>query len=161
MLLTVPPDSRVNRSDPGAVEAITAEIEQKAPDLLTALDPARGPGMHATDSVDFDVVVSGRVILSLENGEAELQQGDCVVQRGTWHTWRNPCEEPCVLAVTMLRTDANPSTPPQRRPVRPHLTGNRIGVFTRFDNRLLPWFGLPPNAPTPIGSDRVRSASPV
>jgi mannose-6-phosphate isomerase-like protein (cupin superfamily) len=104
LLLTVPPDSRVNRTDPAAVEAMMAEIEQKAPDMLTVLDPARGPGMHATDTIDFNVVVSGRVILAVENGEAELGPGDCVVQRGTWHAWRNPWDEPCIMATTMLRT---------------------------------------------------------
>jgi mannose-6-phosphate isomerase-like protein (cupin superfamily) len=103
-LLTIPPDSRVDRSSAAAVEAITAEIGQKIPGLLAALDPARGAGMHATATVDFCVVVSGRVILGLEDGQVELGPGDCVVQRGTWHAWRNPWEEPCVLAFTMLRT---------------------------------------------------------
>ncbi len=104
-LLTVPPDSRVDRSSAAAVEAMTAEIRQKIPDLLGVLDPARGAGMHATATIDFGVVVSGRVILQLEDGQAELGPGDCVVQRGTWHAWRNPWEEPCVLAFTLLRTE--------------------------------------------------------
>jgi mannose-6-phosphate isomerase-like protein (cupin superfamily) len=102
--LTVPPDSRVNRQDVEAAEAITAEIRQKIPDLLDVLDPARGPGMHRTESIDFGVVVSGRVILDLEDGQVELGPGDSVVQRGTWHAWLNPWEEPCVFVATMLRT---------------------------------------------------------
>jgi RNA polymerase sigma-70 factor (TIGR02960 family) len=29
------------------------------------------------------------------------------------------------------------------------LTGDRIGALTRFENTVLPWFGLPPSRPTP------------
>jgi hypothetical protein len=101
LLWTVPPDSRVDRSSAAAIEAMTAEIRQKIPDLLGVRGPARGAGMRATATIDFGVVVSGRVILELEDGQAELGPGDCVVQRGTW---RSPWEEPCVLAFTMLRT---------------------------------------------------------
>ncbi len=101
LLLTVPPDSRVDRSSAAAIEAVTAEIRQKIPDLLGVLGPARGAGMHATATIDFGVVVSGRVILQLEDGQAKLRPGGCVVQRGTL---RNPWEEPCVLAFTTLRT---------------------------------------------------------
>jgi mannose-6-phosphate isomerase-like protein (cupin superfamily) len=54
--------------------------------------------MHAHHSLDFVVVAAGRVLLVLESGEVELGPGDAVVQQGTWHAWRNPWEEPCVLA---------------------------------------------------------------
>ena len=34
----------------------------------------------------------------LEDGHVDLEAGDGVVQRGTWHAWQNPWQEPCVIA---------------------------------------------------------------
>jgi mannose-6-phosphate isomerase-like protein (cupin superfamily) len=96
---TFPPDSRIDRSD---MRAVYGEMQQKVPDLVPLLDPARGPGMHATDSLDLVVVVAGRVRLVLESAEVDLGPGDAVVQQGTWHAWRNPWEEPCVLAGVVI-----------------------------------------------------------
>jgi hypothetical protein len=53
---TFPPDSRIDRSD---MRAVHGEMQQKVPDLVPLLDPARGPGMRATDSLDLVVVVAG------------------------------------------------------------------------------------------------------
>jgi mannose-6-phosphate isomerase-like protein (cupin superfamily) len=58
--------------------------------------------MHATDTIDYLVVLSGRVTLVLETGEAALGPGDFVVDRGVLHGWRNDHAEPCVCAVVNL-----------------------------------------------------------
>lgn len=58
--------------------------------------------MHATDTIDFLVVISGRVTLVLEDGVADLGPGDCVVDRGVPHAWRNDHEEPCRCAVVTI-----------------------------------------------------------
>jgi mannose-6-phosphate isomerase-like protein (cupin superfamily) len=91
----IPPDHLVDRSD---MNAIFSEIQEKLPDLIPLRDPRRGPGMHAHNTIDFVVVVSGRVRLMLEDGHVDLAAGDAVVQRGTWHAWHNPWQEPCVIA---------------------------------------------------------------
>ncbi|MBW8753339.1 MAG: cupin domain-containing protein, partial [Sphingomonadales bacterium] len=46
-------------------------------------------GMHATDTIDYLVILKGEVTLLLEAGEARLKAGDFVVDRGTVHSWRN------------------------------------------------------------------------
>jgi mannose-6-phosphate isomerase-like protein (cupin superfamily) len=58
--------------------------------------------MHATDTIDYLVILEGRVTLVLEDGEAALGPGDLVVDRGVMHGWRNPHAEPCVAAVVNL-----------------------------------------------------------
>jgi len=74
----------------------------KLPGLGEAMEPAN-PGMHTTDTVDFDVVISGEVWLELDDGaEVRLGPGDCVVQNGTRHRWHNRTSEPCVIAVALL-----------------------------------------------------------
>ncbi len=52
--------------------------------------------MHATDTIDYLVILSGKVTLVTENGEADLGPGDLIVDRGVVHGWRNDHDEPCV-----------------------------------------------------------------
>lgn len=58
--------------------------------------------MHATDTIDYLVVLKGQVTLVLETGEATVGPGDFVVDRGVMHGWRNAFDEPCVCAVVNL-----------------------------------------------------------
>ena len=67
------------------------------------------PGMHATDTLDLMIVLSGSIVLDLHDGERTLGPGDVVVQQGTPHRWRVAGDEPCTYVVTMLRPD--PSRP--------------------------------------------------
>ena len=65
--------------------------------------------MHTTDTVDFDVIVSGEVYLELDDAaEVLLKKGDCVVQNGTRHAWRNRSRQPCVIAVTLVGAERLP-----------------------------------------------------
>jgi len=67
------------------------------------------PGMHTTDTVDFDVVVFGEVVLELDDGaEVVLKAGDCVIQNGTRHAWHNRSGEKCVIAVTLVGAERKP-----------------------------------------------------
>ena len=75
--------------EPIATPAALEEVRQKLPGILDALEPDHS-GMHTTDSVDFDVVVFGEVVLELDDGaEVVLKAGDCVIQNGTRHAWHN------------------------------------------------------------------------
>jgi len=61
------------------------------------------PGMHRTASLDFDIVLSGQVVLELDDGvEVVLTAGDVVVQNGTRHRWHNRGNEPAVYASVVL-----------------------------------------------------------
>lgn len=98
---TVPPDS-VAMVDDLDFEAAFGEIEAKLPGLMAHMEPD-APGMHTTATIDYEYVVSGRVVLELDDGVTkELGPGDTVVQNGTRHAWRNPFDEPCVLVVVLI-----------------------------------------------------------
>jgi quercetin dioxygenase-like cupin family protein len=97
-LFTIPP---ATASPPADLDfrAALAEMEEKLPGMLACLEPDN-PGMHTTDTIDFEVVLSGEVILELDDGaEKVLRLGDTVVQNGTRHRWRNGGTEPAILAV--------------------------------------------------------------
>ena len=64
--------------------------------------PSDGPLMHATDTIDYLVILSGSVTLVLEEGEVLCEPGDCVVDRGVMHGWHNKGRETCVAAVVNL-----------------------------------------------------------
>jgi mannose-6-phosphate isomerase-like protein (cupin superfamily) len=79
-----------------------AELPQKLPGLADVMEPDR-PGMHTTDTVDIDVVISGELWLELDDGkEVKMSAGECVVQNGTRHAWHNRSKEPCVIFVTLI-----------------------------------------------------------
>jgi mannose-6-phosphate isomerase-like protein (cupin superfamily) len=93
----LPPDLDIN--------AALAEMEDKLPGMAAHLEPD-DPGMHTTDTVDFEVVLSGQIICELDDGaEVTLDAGDTFVQNGTRHRWRNPGTEPAVLFVALIGAD--------------------------------------------------------
>jgi quercetin dioxygenase-like cupin family protein len=57
--------------------------------------------MHATDTVDFIVVISGSVVFVTESGEALLRAGDSLINRGAAHAWRNDGDEFCRIVSVM------------------------------------------------------------
>ena len=72
------------------------------PELARHFDPD-DPEMHTTDTIDYVVILSGVGELELDDGRKErVEQGDCVVQRGTRHAWRVVGDEPLVLAASMV-----------------------------------------------------------
>jgi mannose-6-phosphate isomerase-like protein (cupin superfamily) len=100
-LFTVPPD-RTSQLDELDFESALGEMEEKLPGMAAHMEPD-APGMHTTASVDYEFVVSGRVVLELDDGATvELGPGDTVVQNGTRHAWRNPFDEPCQMVVVLV-----------------------------------------------------------
>ena len=77
-------------------------MEAKLPGLGAHMEPG-APGMHTTATIDFEVVLDGEVWLELDDGEeVHLHAGDCVVQNGTRHAWRNHGSAPARLAVFLI-----------------------------------------------------------
>jgi hypothetical protein len=88
---------------PGATfESGLRELSEKVPGMGDVFDRS-APGMHTSDTIDYGIVVRGEMTLELDDGQkVHLRQGDCVVQNGTRHRWRNPLPEPCLMAFISL-----------------------------------------------------------
>ena len=83
-------------------QAVMREFEEKLPGIAALMEPDN-PGMHTTDTIDFEYVISGEVWLELDDGkEVHLRAGDTVVQNGTRHAWRNKSAEPCRMVVCLI-----------------------------------------------------------
>ena len=63
-------------------------------------------GMHATNTIDYVIILSGNVTMITETGETLLGAGDVVVDRGIIHGWRNDGDAPCQAVCVMV--DAHP-----------------------------------------------------
>ena len=59
-------------------------------------------GFHRTPTIDYVVVLDGPVELVLDDDSVVVQPGDCVVQRGTNHAWRNHGDTPVRLLAVMV-----------------------------------------------------------
>jgi mannose-6-phosphate isomerase-like protein (cupin superfamily) len=64
------------------------------------------PGMHATNTVDYVVILSGELTLVLDEGETVLRAGDVLIDRGVAHAWENCGLEPVIFIAALV--DAEP-----------------------------------------------------
>ena len=98
---TVPVD--LNAGNDGMLEA---DKTLRGGSVIRIVDilPGMASPMHRSFSIDYGIVLSGRLELELDGGEVvPLQQGDIVVQRGTNHLWRNPShDELCRIAFVLI-----------------------------------------------------------
>jgi len=57
------------------------------------------PGMHTTDTVDYDIILDGEITLEVDGGQSRvLKQGDIAVQYGA----RNHSSKPATLIFVLI-----------------------------------------------------------
>jgi quercetin dioxygenase-like cupin family protein len=102
-----------------AAETASSPPPPRPPGHSELLPIVRGPGIarwsfvefpaglttafHHTDSVDFDVILDGRVDLLLDDGAHPLLRGDAVVVNGVDHGWETH-DEGCRMSVVVIGT---------------------------------------------------------
>ena len=74
--------------------------------ISVTFPPNMGPYMHATDTLDYLVVLSGQIVMQLVAEEVVLNPGDLIVDRGVIHAWRNDTDQPATMVSVTL--PANP-----------------------------------------------------
>ena len=101
MFVTFPPDSVMMRPEfDGA--AFGGEFARLAPGLAETFEMDH-PGMHTTNSIDYDVVLDGEIVLELDDGkEVTLRRHDVAVQHGGRHAWRNRSDKPAMMLFVLV-----------------------------------------------------------
>ena len=66
--------------------------------------PGVAPRMHRTETIDYAVVISGEIDMTLDSGTVHLRAGDVLVQQATLHDWVNRGREPCRIAFVLVPT---------------------------------------------------------
>jgi Uncharacterized conserved protein, contains double-stranded beta-helix domain len=69
----------------------------------------RHPFMHRTETVDYAVVLSGEIVMLLDDSEVTLKAGECLIQRGTNHAWTNRSDQPCRMLFVLVDGEFDPS----------------------------------------------------
>lgn len=100
-VVRIPPLSVFDSIDP---REANAEQARALPGLAEAFDPDR-PGFHATQTVDYVIVLDGELWLALDQGpETLVGRGHTVIQNGTTHAWHNRGSEPAIIAAVSVGT---------------------------------------------------------
>jgi len=101
-LAILPPDERITElfTDPAFMADLATKYD--GGDAHAEDDDFQ---YHRSDTIDYVQVLEGEVVLELDSGEeVTLQRGDCVVQRGTNHAWRNQSGKPVVVSSVLVST---------------------------------------------------------
>jgi mannose-6-phosphate isomerase-like protein (cupin superfamily) len=98
LLMTIAPSDGQQAGSP----VDTDELNRLMPGLTEVMEPDE-PGMHTSDTVDLEVVLSGEITLELDDGVTRtMGPGDTIIQNGTRHRWRNAGSEPARVAVILI-----------------------------------------------------------
>lgn len=122
MALTPPAGGTVIRMiefPPAAMELKEISPEQAAQafamygqsEVLTGAGKAgqRHPFMHRTETVDYAIVLSGEIVMLLDDSEVTLKAGECLIQRGTNHAWTNRTDQPCRMMFVLVDGEFDPA----------------------------------------------------
>lgn len=63
------------------------------------------PFMHRTKSIDYAIVLYGKIKLVLDKDETTVKAGDFVVQRATNHAWKNCFDDVCIICFILIDAD--------------------------------------------------------
>lgn len=102
-VLEPPPGGTAFRVFEVPPDAVMRERMAANPGRIDGIEP---DGFHTTRTIDYVMVLEGEIALELDTGEVVLGPGDCVVQRGTRHAWRNRSVRPVRMMAVMLSTRA-------------------------------------------------------
>jgi quercetin dioxygenase-like cupin family protein len=89
MMYTTPTVPTISTDGGRAADKLELGVAAGAMDWkVLDYEPGMQFSMHHTDTVDFDIVLSGSIALILDDGEHRLVAGDHVVITGVDHAWR-------------------------------------------------------------------------
>ena len=64
--------------------------------------PVSHPLMHRTRSVDYAVILSGEIDMTLDDSVVHLKPGDVIIQQATNHAWINRGTQPCRILFVLM-----------------------------------------------------------
>ena len=99
-IIDYPPEPK---GDPVALKKMFDAISSKLfPDGLHRPVSAVHPGMHATETMDYAIVLQGEIYAVMEEGETLMRAGDVLIQRGTAHAWSNRSNDCARLCIVLI-----------------------------------------------------------
>ena len=101
-VLDIPPDD-ASFETMSAEERIAHFEEIGAGDAVAdGGNSERHAHMHKTETIDYGIVLSGEIVLIMDEGETLCRAGDIIIQRGTNHGWANRSDQDCRIAFILI-----------------------------------------------------------
>jgi hypothetical protein len=80
--------------------------------FMAAIPPSKDPkpnltnrlGFHQTMGIAYCFILNGELAFLTDTQETKVKGGDVVVERHTWHSWRNEGSEPVSMLITVVTT---------------------------------------------------------
>lgn len=73
--------------------------------ILRRIEPGETLALHATDTIDYVIILSGTIELGLEDENIIVGPGDIVIDRGVMHSWRTIGDEPVIMLATLVQAE--------------------------------------------------------
>ena len=89
--------------------------------------------MHKTQSIDFGMMLNGRRLCVLDEGEVMIEAGDVIIQVGAWHEWHYPVDGQ--MAFDMIGADfpdGNGTATGNDRPLAPRAAPADVKLTRRI-----------------------------
>jgi Cupin domain len=86
------------------VGIVTFSPTDPAPDI----EGFDADGFHITRTIDYDYVISGDLILALDDEQVALRPGDVAVVEGARHAWLCGGDEPACLLSVLISARSEP-----------------------------------------------------
>ncbi len=97
----VPPETEEIRNlDPDKAKQVFGGVGNAQASTLGR--GGRHPLMHRTETLDYAVVLEGKITMMLDDSEVHLEAGDVVIQRGTNHAWSNRSGKPVKMLYVLI-----------------------------------------------------------
>jgi hypothetical protein len=80
--------------------------------FMAAIPPSKDPkpnltnrlGFHQTMGIAYCFILNGELAFLTDTQETKVKAGDVIVERHTWHSWRNEGSEPVSMLITVVTT---------------------------------------------------------
>jgi mannose-6-phosphate isomerase-like protein (cupin superfamily) len=99
-IVDIPPEPKGEALARGQADAVFSAVGLTA--ARSAHSQSRHPLMHRTETIDYAIVLSGEIVLVLDDNEVHAKTGDVIVQCGTIHAWANRGDRPCRMAFVLI-----------------------------------------------------------
>lgn len=94
--------TEMNVITPEQMYAMHQQLHSVHIPTLEYLKAAKHPSMHKTDTLNYFVLISGRLWALTEGKDVLLEPGDFIIQQGCMHGWKVEGEEPALLAAVLV-----------------------------------------------------------
>lgn len=99
-IVDIPPEPKGESLAQGQADALFSSVGLTA--ARSAHSQSRHPLMHRTETIDYGIVLSGEIVLVLDDIEVHAKAGDVIVQCGAIHAWANRGDRLCRMAFVLI-----------------------------------------------------------